>query len=79
MANLAPSINKPKWDLTSGLMPIMIIEVGNASGEPRPENAGSEIYVPNKTYRCFTGARQGQKAEYPLNFEVAIILEWYTR
>ena len=61
------------------LMPAMIIEVGNAGGEPCPENAASEIYTPNKKDRCFTGAWQGQRAEYPLNFEVAVILERYTR
>jgi hypothetical protein len=33
----------------------MIIEVGNAGGEPGAENAGHEIYAPNKKYRCFTG------------------------
>jgi len=38
------------------LMPIMIIEVGNPGGEPCPENAASEIYAPNKKYRCFTGS-----------------------
>ena len=60
-------------------MPPMIIEVGDARGEPGSENAGSEIYAPNQKDRCFTGAWQGQRAEYPLNFEIAIILEQYTR
>lgn len=60
-------------------MPAMMIEVGNAGGEPGSENAGTEIYASNKKYPCFTGAWYGQRAEYPLNFEVAIILERYTR
>ena len=59
-------------------MPSMIIEVGEARREPGSENAGSEIYASNKKYRCLTGAWYGQRAEYPLNFEVAIILERHT-
>jgi hypothetical protein len=60
-------------------MPIMIIEVRNPSSEPRPENAGSEIDAPNKKDRCLTDIWQGQRAEYRINFEVAVSLKRYPR